>query len=162
MTIFGFRPNLYQNEYTGARHQPHHSPAKRPFICHHSYGGTDKGAAGADDARKLCRSGGVVMASPRVCSFQFCPKGLVPFVPPCHSFPEPLAPVSCFDHLRCSFRFHQSPEARDVSHDCDATRLACDLCYNHPPSYGTCFLPAVHPAVPSYQLLSTRPSGRLG
>jgi hypothetical protein len=80
----------------------------------------------------------------------------------CHSFPEPLAPVSCFGHLRCSFLFPPSPEARDVSHDRDATRLACDPCYNHPSSYGTCFLPAVHPAVPSYQLLSARLPGRLG
>jgi hypothetical protein len=33
----------------------------------------------------------------------------------------------------------KSPEARDVSHDCNATRLACDPCYNHPSSYGTRF-----------------------
>jgi hypothetical protein len=58
--------------------------------------------------------------------------------------------------------FPPSPEARDISHDRDATRLACDPCYNHPSSYGTCFLPAVHPAVPPYQLLSARLSGRLG
>jgi hypothetical protein len=58
--------------------------------------------------------------------------------------------------------FHQVQKARDVSHDRDATRLACDPCYNHPSSYGTCFLPAVHPAVSSYQLLSARLSSRLG
>jgi hypothetical protein len=47
--------------------------------------------------------------------------------------------VSCFSHLRCSFLFPPSPEARDVSHDRDAMCLACDPCYNHPSSYGTCF-----------------------
>jgi hypothetical protein len=79
--------------------------------------------------------------------------------PSCHSFPKPLAPVSCFGHPQCFLPFStKSPEARDVSHDCNATRLACDPCHNHPSSYGTCFLPAVHPAVPSYQLLSA-PAG---
>jgi hypothetical protein len=81
---------------------------------------------------------------------------------PLSQFSEPLAPVSCFGHLWCSFLFPPSPEARDVSHDRDATRLACDPCYYHPSSYRTCFFPAVHSAVPSYQLLSTRLSGRLG
>jgi hypothetical protein len=36
--------------------------------------------------------------------------------------------------------FPPSPESCDVSHDCNAMRLACDPCYNHPSSYGTCFL----------------------
>jgi hypothetical protein len=58
----------------------------------------------------------------------------------CHSFPEPLAPVSCFRPSPVFFPVStKSPEARDVSHDRDATRLACDPCYNHPSSYGTRF-----------------------
>jgi hypothetical protein len=97
-------------------------------------------------------------------SFLMCAQALQPKTQSvCHSFPEPLAPVSCFSHLRCFFLFStKSPEACDVSHDQNAMCQACDPCDNHPSSYGTCFLPAVHAAVLLYQLLSTQLSGQLG
>jgi hypothetical protein len=34
----------------------------------------------------------------------------------CHSFPEPLAPVSCFGHLRCSLHFFTKVQKHVTSH----------------------------------------------
>jgi hypothetical protein len=78
----------------------------------------------------------------------------------CHSFPEPLAPVSCFGHLWCSFLFFHQVQKHVTSH-MTMTRCVWHVCYNHPSSYGTCSLPAVYTAVLSYQLLSTQLPGQL-